>query len=268
MTSLRPRQVDFAKTWEEHCAWPLRQLFVPEAMTGDVSIPGLQLYSYDRGCLVSRLTSVNACVRACVFAPTYPIHAPCSHVYELCVAFPDNHVVALIEHISNIFFHAAVQMRQEMLGSTGADGQTVSLDEYARGWSRYWQATRAANAACRYLNKCIRANFQTAQYPPVVTEEGPDGHAVRRLPLAPVTARVGGQLVELHIRSVEDIALHIWKQAVLHYFRERQADALVRTVLEALPSRDVDEAVLRCCLESFGMERGIVMCAVHDDLTV
>ena len=120
------------------------------------------------------------------------------------------------------------------------------LDLYVREWNRYSCAVRAINGVCRYLNKCLRSNYETAQYP--------SGTSAPGLHFQPVTIQIGSsrtEKLELRIISVEDVAISVWKNLILRYFREREENVLVKNFLSALRDPSANQSDLKLFIDSF-----------------
>ena len=122
---------------------------------------------------------------------------------------------------------------------------------YVKGWGRYFQALKAINGVCRYLNKCIRANYETAQYPggPEETESSSSG-----LHFQPVLVQLGGERserIELRITSIEDVAKSVWDNVMIRYFRERDENILNKNFLLALRQEGTDPHILKSYIDSF-----------------
>ena len=122
------------------------------------------------------------------------------------------------------------------------------LDLYVREWERYSSAVRAINGVCRYMNKCLRSNYETAQYP--------SGTSAPGLHFQPVVIQIGpsrAERLELSITSVEDVAISVWNNLILRYFRERENNDLVKTFLSALRDPSANQSDLKLFIDSFSI---------------
>lgn len=125
---------------------------------------------------------------------------------------------------------------------------------YAEGWNRYSTATRAVDGVCRYLNKCLRSNFQSAHYSPSTIGSNHPNH------LATTSIRIDdeGKDVKLSINSIKDISNNVWKHAFLVYFQKNRgrfndSNILMDSFLTALRIDSADEDHIKLFIDSFSI---------------
>ena len=129
---------------------------------------------------------------------------------------------------------------------SGGLGSASLLDLYVREWNRYNFGVRAINGVCRYLNKCLRSNYETAQYPSSTAAPG--------LHFQPVLIQCGSsrtEKLELRITGIEDVAISVWSNLILRYFRERENNILVRHFLSSLRNPLASQSDLKIFIDSF-----------------
>ena len=130
------------------------------------------------------------------------------------------------------------------------------LSNYVSEWQNYCSAFKSVNGVCRYLNKCIRANYETAQYP-AGSNEGDSEPSSSGLHFQPVYIKVGSsdkaERVELKITCVEDVARSVWTNVILRYFREKQNNKLINTFIRSLRQVHVADVDLKHFIESFSI---------------
>lgn len=120
------------------------------------------------------------------------------------------------------------------------------LDLYVREWNRYSSAVHAINGVCRYLNKCLRSNYETAQYP--------SGTSAPGLHFQPVVIQIGTsrtEKLELRITGIEDVAISVWNKLILRYFRDRDNNILVNNFLSSLRDPSANQSDLKLFIDSF-----------------
>ena len=124
-------------------------------------------------------------------------------------------------------------------------GSEALLELYVKEWNRYCVAFKAINGVCRYLNKCIRANYETAQYP---SASSPGLH------FQPVLIQLGStrsERIELQITGIEDVAKSVWNNLIIRYFREKENDSLIKNFLSVLRLQNGNQNNLKTFVESF-----------------
>lgn len=97
------------------------------------------------------------------------------------------------------------------------------LGSYARSWRTYSSAVRRIDALCLYLNKVI--------------EKLCDEH----LPGNVTIVMVNGERMEVRLKPVGVLGLHIWKKCVLLYARDCLENVLVREILHAVHQLRTEE---------------------------
>lgn len=95
MISLRPQSVDFQSSWEANCQAQLKSLF-NQPGESDKPLSAIKLYSYGLLRCFNCLLLLNLC----------------RNIYELCIAFPENHTMTLLKNIAQLFYNSAMEMRQ------------------------------------------------------------------------------------------------------------------------------------------------------------
>lgn len=106
------------------------------------------------------------------------------------------------------------------------------------------------------MNKCIRANYETAQYTGTEaiceTETSSPG-----LHFQPVIVQVGtdkSERIELRITGIEDVAKSIWSNVIIRYFHEVLDNFLVKNFLSVMRQQDANHQDLKSFIESFSKQ--------------
>lgn len=114
-------------------------------------------------------------------------------------------------------------------------------------------AFKAINGICRYLNKCLKSNYETAQYPNG-SSNNPDSSSAG-LHFQPVIVQLGSsrsEKLELRVESIENVAMAVWSNLMLRYFREKGENILIKAFLSELRSGDdSDKILLKQFVESY-----------------
>ncbi len=127
------------------------------------------------------------------------------------------------------------------------------LELYVKGWNRYVSAFKAVNGVCRYLNKCLRSNYETAQYSGNGTSDETNTSSPG-LHFQPVVIQIGEvrtERIELRVTSIEDVAKNVWNNLIICYFRERDDDILIKSFLRTLRHPNACQQELKSFIESF-----------------
>lgn len=125
------------------------------------------------------------------------------------------------------------------------------LELYVKEWNRYCLAFKAINGVCRYLNKCLKSNYETAQYPNTSNEGmmfSPGLH------FQPVVIQLGSsraERIELKIVGIEDVAKSVWNNVIIRYFREKESNYLINNFLSVLRIESGNQNNLKAFIESF-----------------
>jgi hypothetical protein len=125
------------------------------------------------------------------------------------------------------------------------------LELYVKEWNRYCLAFKAINGVCRYLNKCLKSNYETAQYPNTSNEGmmfSPGLH------FQPVVIQLGSsraERIELKIVGIEDVAKSVWNNVIIRYFREKESNYLINNFLSVLRIESGNRNNLKAFIESF-----------------
>jgi hypothetical protein len=125
------------------------------------------------------------------------------------------------------------------------------LELYVKEWNRYCLAFKAINGVCRYLNKCLKSNYETAQYPNTSNEGmmfSPGLH------FQPVVIQLGSsraERIELKIVGIQDVAKSVWNNVIIRYFREKESNYLINNFLSVLRIESGNRNNLKAFIESF-----------------
>lgn len=130
-------------------------------------------------------------------------------------------------------------------------GPDALIALYVKEWNRYRVAFKAINGVCRYLNKCLRSNYETAQF-----SSGPFavGNSAPGLHFQPVLIQLGSsksERIELKIAGIEDVAKSVWNNLIIRYFREKEGNSLINNFLSILRADNGNQENLKTFIESF-----------------
>lgn len=136
------------------------------------------------------------------------------------------------------------------VNSDGLGSSDTFLELYVKEWNRYCVAFKAINGVCRYLNKCLRSNYETAQYP----SSGNEANAFSPgLHFQPVVIQLGSsrtERIELKLVGIEDVAKSVWNNVIIRYFREKENNSLIKNFLSALRTDHGNQNNLKMFIES------------------
>lgn len=128
----------------------------------------------------------------------------------------------------------------------------VLLARYVLEWKKYREAFKGIDGVCRYLNKCLKANYETAQYP--ASPRDSESHGSHGLHFQPVLIKLTGdqnEKVELRVIGIEDVAKSVWNNLILRYFREISDNPLTKGFLIELRLENAIESDLKSFIESY-----------------
>lgn len=104
-------------------------------------------------------------------------------------------------------------------------GRASLLCSYARNWRTYNTAVQRIDSVCMYLNKVI--------------EKLRDEH----LPGKTTIVMVDGQRMEVRLKPIGVLGLHIWKKAVLVYTKDQLDNILVKEILQSVHKMRLKENI-------------------------
>lgn len=130
-------------------------------------------------------------------------------------------------------------------------GSAALLELYVKEWNRYCVAFKAINGVCRYLNKCLKSNYETAQYPSTSNEGSTFSPGLHFQPVVIQLGSSRAERVELKIVGIEDVAKSVWNNVILRYFREKENNALIKNFLSALRIENGNQNNLKTFIESY-----------------
>ena len=137
--------------------------------------------------------------------------------------------------------------------NSGSDETLLEL--YVKEWKRYCVAFKAINGVCRYLNKCLRSNYETAQYPSSGNESNTSSPGLHFQPVSIQLGSIRSERIELKIVGIEDVAKSVWNNVMLCYFREKENNGLVKKFLSTLRTENGDQNNLKMFIESYSTSK-------------
>lgn len=132
-----------------------------------------------------------------------------------------------------------------------SNGSDAMLNLYVREWNRYCTAFKSINGVCRYLNKCLASNYETAQYPASPTDVDSSSPGLHFQPVLIQLGQGKSERVELKVTGIEDVAKSVWNSLILRYFREKEDNIIIKNFLLALRNEQSDQDDLRLFIESY-----------------
>lgn len=133
--------------------------------------------------------------------------------------------------------------------SNGPNGAMLSM--YVKEWKRYCFAFKAIDGVCRYLNKCLASNYETAQYPASPTDIDSSSPGLHFQPVLIQLGQGKTERVELKVTGIEDVAKSVWNNLLLRYFREKEHNSTIKNFLISLRSDESNQDDLKSFIESF-----------------
>lgn len=133
--------------------------------------------------------------------------------------------------------------------SNGSDAEMLNL--YVQEWTRYCAAFKSINGLCRYLNKCLKSNYETAQYPASPTDADSSSSGLHFQPVLIQLGQGRSERIELKVRGIEDVAKSVWNSLILRYFREKENDVMIKNFLIALRNEESNQADLKAFIDSY-----------------